>query len=76
MTKSEWANNIIQDQMFLDVFNELQDLQMQRWANSTTHDYEDRQDAYLKLTAIREVMAHIVGMADDRKIIKSRWKIL
>lgn len=67
---------MLQDQMFLDVFREMEELQMDRWANSPVYDYDERQEAYTKLTAIREVMAHIVGMADDRKIIKSRWKIL
>jgi hypothetical protein len=54
----------------------MEDLQMLRWANSPLYDYDERQDAYTKLTAIREVMAHIVGMADDRKINAKRWKIL
>lgn len=76
MTKSEWANNMLQDQNFLGVFKELEELQMQRWSNSPLYDYDERQDAYTKLTAIREVMAHIVAMADDRKINASRWKIL
>jgi predicted SAM-dependent methyltransferase len=76
MTNSEWANNMLQDQQFLDVFKEMEDLQMLRWANSPVYDYDERQEAYTKLTAIREVMAHIVAMADDRKINAKRWKIL
>lgn len=67
---------MLQDQNFLDVFTEIENLQMMRWANSPTYDFEERQDAYLKLTAVREVMAHIVAMADDRKINEKRWKIL
>ena len=76
MTRTEWANNMLQDQNFLDVFKEMEDLQMLRWANSPVYDYDERQEAYTKLTAIREVMAHIVAMADDRKINAKRWKIL
>lgn len=76
MTNSEWANNMLQDQKFLDVFKEMEDLQMLRWANSPSYDYDERQEAYTKLTAIREIMAHIIAMADDRKINEKRWKIL
>jgi hypothetical protein len=76
MTNSEWANNMLQDQKFLDVFKEMEEIQMLRWSNSPLYDFDERQDAYVKLIAIRDIKSHIEAMADDRKINAKRWKIL
>lgn len=76
MTKSEWANNMLQDQMFLDVFKDLQDIEVSNMINSNASDYEERQNAYVKFKAIESVMTHIQAMASQKQINASRWKIL
>lgn len=76
MTKSDWANNMLQDQMFLDVFKELQDIEVNNMINSNASDYEERQNAYVKFKALDSVMTHIKSMASQKQINESRWKIL
>ena len=76
MTNSEWANNMLQDQKFLDVFKDLQDIEIHTIANSGSDDYEVRQTAYVKFKALESVMTHIQAMASQKKINASRWKIL
>ena len=76
MTKAEWANNLINDEHFKNVFSELQNIQVSRIINSQERDIEEREAAYSKLSAIQDVLAHIESMADQRKINEKRWKIL
>lgn len=75
MTRSEWANNLVNDSHFREVFTELQQIQINRIINSAERDIEEREAAYSKLSAIQDVLAHIESMADQRKINEKRWKI-
>lgn len=75
MTKSDWANNLINDEHFREVFTDLQKIQVNRIVNSAERDIEEREAAYSKLSAIQDVLAHIESMADQRKINEKRWKI-
>ncbi len=75
MTKSDWANNLINDEHFAAVFKELQEVQLNRIINSKEHDIQEREAAFTKLNAIQDVLAHIESMADQRKINEKRWKI-
>ena len=74
-TKVEWANNILQDQYFLDVVAELKQLQLDRFENSREYDIEDRQNAYYKLSAINDIFSHIQAIASQRIINEKRFKI-
>ena len=76
MTKSDWANNMLQDQNFLDVFKELQDIEVNSMINSNANDYEERQNAYVKFKALESVMTHIKSMASQKQINATRWNIL
>jgi len=75
MTKSDWANNLINDEHFREVFTELQQIQVNRIMTSAERDVNEREAAYTKLNAIRDVLSHIESMADQRKINEKRWKI-
>ena len=74
-TKVEWANNILQDQYFLDVVAELKQLQLDRFENSKEYDIEDRQNAYYKLSAINDIFSHIQSIASQKIINEKRFKI-
>lgn len=67
---------MLQDQNFLDVFKELQDIEVNSMVNSNANDYEERQNAYVKFKALESVMTHIKSMASQKQITASRWKIL
>jgi hypothetical protein len=75
MTRSEWANNLVNDSHFLEVFTELKNIEISRIVNSSELDIQERESAYSKLNAIQSVYNHIVSLADQRKINEKRWKI-
>lgn len=75
MNDSEWANNLLLDDRFRKVFEDLREIQLNRIINSNERDLEEREAAYSKLTAVQDVYNHIVSMADQRKINEKRWKI-
>jgi hypothetical protein len=75
MTFSEWANNLLLDEKFLEVFKDLRQVQVDRIVNSNEFDIQEREAAYTKLNAIQDVYNHIVSIADQRKINEKRWKI-
>lgn len=75
MTPSEWANNLLLDEKFLEVFKDLRQVQVDRIVNSNEFDIQEREAAYTKLNAIQDVYNHIVSIADQRKINEKRWKI-
>jgi hypothetical protein len=76
MTDSEWANNLLQDQKFLDVFSVLKAIEMNTIANSNSDDYDIRQTSYVKYQALQAVLTHIESMASQRNINEKRFKIL
>lgn len=75
MTRSDWANNLVNDEHFVEVFKELRQIQIDRITNSDQHDVKEREAAYLKLSAIQDVYNHIGSMASQRVINEKRWKI-
>lgn len=75
MTRSEWANNLINDEHFMNVFHELKSIEVNRILTSNERDIEEREQAYKKLNAIESIYSHIVSMADQRKINEKRWII-
>lgn len=75
MTRNEWANNLVNDSHFLEVFTELKNIEISRIVNSDENDIQEREAAYSKLNAIQGVYNHIVSMADQKKINEKRWKI-
>lgn len=75
MTDSEWANNLLLDERFRKVFEDLRQVQINRIINSNERDLEEREAAYSKLTSVQDVYNHIVSMADQRKINEKRWRI-
>lgn len=75
MTRNDWANNLVNDEHFIEVFAELKNIELNRIVNSGEHDVKERELAYSKLNAIQGVYNHIVAMADQRKINEKRWKI-
>jgi hypothetical protein len=75
MTRNDWANNLINDEHFNDVFAELKNIEINRILTSKERDIQERELAYTKLNAIDSIYSHIVSLADQRKINEKRWVI-
>lgn len=75
MTRSEWANNLINDVHFVEVMTELKELQLNRIENSKERDVEEREVAYTQLKALQNIVSHVESLASQRIINEKRWRI-
>lgn len=76
MDKPTWAKNLLLDPMFQEVWNDYESEQLNRFANSSEFDFEEREAAFKKLYVLREIKSRIESIAMQREIEKKRWKIL
>lgn len=75
MDRIQEAHLLLQNEFFQTVFKELEDLQYQKFANSNEHDVKERELAYVKLTALKDIKAHVESIAASSEIRDKRWKI-
>ena len=76
MNKNDWANNLLNDEFFKEMMAELKAAELSGFANSDIEDSFLRENCYLKLKALADIESHIQSLAAQKKIDKSRWKIL
>lgn len=75
MDRIQEAHLLLENEFFQTVFKELEDLQYQKFANSNEHDVQERELAYVKLAALKDIKAHIESIAASSEIREKRWKI-
>jgi len=75
MDKASWANNLLNDPMFIDVIDSLKSAQLNRFITSNPGDISDREDAYLRITVLDSIVDYLDSMAADKLIEKKRFKI-
>ncbi len=75
MTRTEWAINLLGSEHFKDLFNELKDIEVNKIVNSNKDDINERENAYMMISAYNQIYSSIEAMAADAKIIEKRWKI-
>lgn len=75
MTRDEWARNLLLDEYFKEMLNELEQIELNKFANSNLEDYDIREQAFVKLNAIKSIKAHIESIAATQKINDKRFKI-
>ena len=75
MDRIQEAHLLLENEFFQAVFKELEDLQYQKFANSNEHDIQERELAYCKLTALKDIKAQIESIAASSDIGDKRWKI-
>ena len=76
MTRQEAIRNILQSQDFLDVVKELRENQLNRIIYSNEDDAKDREQAYVRVKTIDELMGYLESIAKDSEIKDKAWKIL
>lgn len=76
MNRNDWANNLLNDEFFKEMMIELKNAELSGFANSDIEDSFLRENCYLKLKALADIESHIQSLAAQKKIDKSRWKIL
>jgi hypothetical protein len=76
MNRSEWAINLLRDDYFLEMMEELRGLELAKFINSGYGDIDDREQAYLCLRVLESIDNHIQGLADQKLIDEKKLKIL
>jgi hypothetical protein len=76
MNKTEWAVNLLRDDYFIEMMEELRGVELAKFLNSDYSDIEMREQAYLRLRVLESIDNHIQGLADQKLIDAKKLKIL
>ena len=76
MKKSDWANNLLRDDYFIEMMEELRGMEIAKFLNSDYTDVEVREEAYLRLRVLESIDNYIQGLADQKLIDEKKLKIL
>ena len=76
MNKSQWAENLLRDDYFKEMIQDLKNQEIKRFTMSETNDIDAREHAYIRLRVIESLEDHLNGMVADKKIKDSKLKIL
>jgi len=76
MTKSEAFRNLLQSQELNDEMQEMQHELTELIINSDTDQQKTREDAYVRIKVINEIMNRFKSIAKDDEIKDRAWKIL
>jgi ribosomal protein S15P/S13E len=76
MNKAQWAENLLRDDYFKEMMQDLKNQEINRFAMSETNDIDSREQAYIRLRVIESLEDHLQGMVADKKIKDGRLKIL
>ena len=76
MNRTEWAINLLRDDYFIEMMEELRGVELAKFLNSDYGDTELREQSYLRLRVLESIDNHIQGLADQKLIDQKKLKIL
>ena len=76
MKKSDWANNLLRDDYFIEMMEELRGMEIAKFLNSDYSDVEVREEAYIRLRVLESIDNYIQGLVDQKIIDQKKLKIL
>ena len=76
MDKSAWAENLLRDEWFQEMMQELRSTEINKFAMSDYGDYNAREDAYMRLRCLEMVESYLEGLSAQKIIEEKRIKIL
>lgn len=76
MNKADRAQTLLNDDWFKEEIDSIRNTLISQITNSSEHDIELRERAYLKLRLLDEIMGHFSSIAASDQLVKRRWKIL
>jgi hypothetical protein len=74
--KSDWAINLLRDDYFIEMMEELRGMEIAKFLNSDYKDIDTREEAYIRLRVIESIDNYIQGLADQKLIDEKKLKIL
>ena len=76
MQKSDWAINLLRDDYFIEMMEELRGIEIAKFLNSDYSDVEVREEAYIRLRVLESIDNYIQGLVDQKIIDQKKLKIL
>ncbi len=76
MNRTEWALNLLRDEYFIEMMEELRGVELTKFLNSDYSDTETREQAYLRIRVLESIDNYIQGLADQKLIDQKKLKIL
>ena len=73
MINAQGIANIINDDSFKEAMNDIIKSHMDMLINSDVDDKVAREICYMRITTVNEIMAHLQGIADGKKIEDNKW---
>jgi len=76
VNRTEWALNLLRDEYFIEMMEELRGVELTKFLNSDYSDTEIREQAYLRIRVLESIDNYIQGLADQKLIDQKKLKIL
>lgn len=76
MSKVQWAENLLKDEFFQEMMNELRTAELNKFATSDYGDLQSRETAYMRLRTLELIETYLEGLSANRLIEEKRLKIL
>jgi hypothetical protein len=76
VNRTEWALNLLRDEYFIEMMEELRGVELTKFLNSDYSDTEVREQAYLRIRVLESIDNYIQGLADQKLIDQKKLKIL
>lgn len=73
---AEWAKNLLEDDYFKSVINELKSSQISAILATDSNGIDEREDAYRTIKTIDLIVGHLSSLAAEKQIRDKRFKIL
>ena len=74
--QAEWAKNILNDDFFIKVMDDLKNQQISVIINTSRDEVGEREAAYSHIKTLDLFLGHLQGIAAETKIQGKKWKIL
>jgi hypothetical protein len=74
--KAQWASNLLVDDFFVEVMNDLKNQQISVIINTNRDEVQQRESAYSHIKTLDLFLGHLQGIAAETKIQEKKWKIL
>jgi len=73
---AQWAKNLLNDDFFKEVLNNLKNEQINVIINTSAEECDRREDAYRHIKTLELITGHLEGLASETVIREKKWKIL
>lgn len=76
MNRTEWAINLLRDDYYIEMMEELRGVELAKLLNSDYQDFDIREQAYVRIRVLETIENYIQGLADQKIIDAKKLKIL